>query len=438
MDDIKGSNIINLSKATLEACIHCGLCLPACPTYLATGRETESPRGRIYLVDQYVSKKLPFSDRMAEHLDSCLGCLGCQTACPSGVNYESILDAVRPQLATKRSAFSRLLGRIAFRQVLPRYGLLRVLGMLLRIWQLSFGSRFLGRLTDQFAPDTTLSSPRRLLKRLSEWEKFLPVLKEHIPLPTRLDPKNPSDRGVHTLLFKGCVMDIFYNHVNHSTMRILLKQGHSVEVPDQTCCGALAFHQGEEDIARDLARRNLERFGFGQDPIVVNAAGCGAMLKHYKTLFTDDPDLAHKAAEFSARVKDLSEFLAEHQFPEQPKNTFDKKTTYHAACHLAHAQKVHDQPLTLLEELDKKNDTKKMVSLTQQEHCCGSAGIYNLFNTELSLDILDEKLDHLEKTGAATVVTSNPGCQLQLEAGIAARGLDIEVKHIAEVLDQAY
>ena len=437
MDDIKGSIVINLSKATLEACIHCGLCLPACPTYLATGRETESPRGRIYLVDQYVSEKLPFSDRMAEHLNSCLGCLGCQTACPSGVNYEAILDAVRPQLAYKRSAFSRLLGRIAFRQVLPRYGLLRVLGMFLRIWQLAVGSRVLGRLPDFFPPNTPLPPPRRFLKRLAGWEKFLPILKEHIPLPTRLDPKNPSDRGVHTLLFKGCVMDIFYNHVNHSTMRILLKQGHSVEVPDQTCCGALAFHQGEEDIARDLARRNLERFGFGQDPIIVNAAGCGAMLKHYKTLFEDDPELAHRAAEVSARVRDLSEFLVQYPF-QAPPQPFERKTTYHAACHLAHAQKVHEEPLTLLQELDEKNEPRKMVPLAQQEHCCGSAGIYNLFNTELSLDILDEKLDHLENTGAKTVVTSNPGCQLQLEAGIAARGLDIEVRHIAEVLDQAY
>ena len=429
---------LGLDKETLEGCIHCGLCLPACPTYLATGRETESPRGRIYLVEQFSTGKLPFTKRMAEHLDSCLGCLGCQTACPSGVQYEEILDSVRPKLAEHRSPFARGVSRFAFKYLLPKYGLLKVLGALMRFWQICFGRHSLKNLVIEAAPNTTLSLPRRILHRLSQWEQFTPEVKEHVPLPPMVTPKNKSEKGQHTLLFSGCVMDIFYNHVNHSAMRLLLKQGHSVAVPEQTCCGALAFHQGEDDIARQLAKANIAKFGFGQDPIIVTAAGCGAMLKHYKELFKDDAEFSHKANQFSARVKDLSEQLAEFDFPEQA-NPLEEKTTYHAACHLAHAQDVRKEPEKLLKGLcGSTDDESNLTTLPEAEHCCGSAGIYNLFNTDLSLNVLDRKMDCLEETGAETVVTSNPGCQLQLEAGIRSRGLPIKVKHLAEALDQAY
>lgn len=433
--DKANKNLID--KSTLEACIHCGLCLPACPTYVATGKETESPRGRIYLVDQLAAGKLPLTDRMAEHLESCLGCLGCQTACPSGVQYEKILDSVRPDLAVRKPFKNRFLSKLAFKYLLPNYLLLNILGHFMRIWQLLMGRDFIQKMVKSTSPYSTPSPVRHFLNKLAQWEQFAPEVKAHIPLPPRLDPKESSDSGVHTLLFSGCVMDVFYNHVNHNTVRLLLKQGHSVAVPDQTCCGALAYHQGEVEIAKELARKNIEKFGFGQDPVIVTSAGCGAMLKHYKSIFEDEPEMKHKAEEFSGRIRDLSEHLAEFKFKTRGKK-LETRTTYHAACHLAHAQNIHDQPLDLLKDLDREGEGKMLTPLPDQEHCCGSAGIYNLFNTELALQVLDQKLDCLEKTGARTVVTSNPGCQLQIEAGIKKRGLEVDVKHIAEVLDQAY
>lgn len=426
-----------LDRETLEACIHCGLCLPACPTYLATGREVESPRGRIYLIDQFVSGALPMSDRMASHIESCLGCLGCQTACPSGVNYEKILDSVRPKLAERKPVRARFFSKLAFRFLLPNYFLLQLIGHLMGLWQLLMGRDFFQKVVRHTAPYSTPSPVRSFLERLAQWEQFTPQVRGHIPLPERLDPRDNTEAGLHALLFSGCIMDVFYNHVNHNTMRILLKQGHSVSVPPQTCCGALAYHQGEEEIARDLARKNIEKFGFGQDPIVVNSAGCGAMLKHYKSIFEDDPQMKHKAEEFSERVFDLSEFLARFKFP-MTGEKFQEPTTYHAACHLAHAQNIHKEPLELLEALAGNDKNCMLTPLPDQEHCCGSAGIYNLFNTELALKVLDNKLDCLESTGARTVITSNPGCQLQLEAGIRKRGLKVDVKHIAEALDEAY
>lgn len=427
-----------LDKPTLDACIHCGLCLPACPTYLSSGKETESPRGRIYLVDKLVKGELELTERMQGHLESCLGCLGCQTACPSGVNYEKILDSVRPELAKKRDPAKRNLLRFVFSQVLTRYGLLKFMGALIRLWQLMFGRFFFAKIAKTNAPDATLTPLEKIVRQLASWEMFAPEVLPQVPLPKTVSPKLQSEESVHAQLFSGCVMDVFYNHVNHNTIRLLLKQGHSVSNPDQTCCGALAFHQGEEDIARSLAKANIEKFGFGQDPIVVTAAGCGAMLKNYDHLLSDDPEWSHKAKEFSKRVYDLSEILEKYRFQNKPK-PLKEKTTYHAACHLSHAQNVREEPKALLNAVDSSKDNEsQLIPLVEQENCCGSAGIYNLFNTEMALSVLDRKLDHIEKTGAKTVVTSNPGCQLQIEAGIRQRGLEVKVKHIAEILDESY
>lgn len=421
----------------LASCIHCGLCLPACPTYLSTGRETESPRGRIYLVDKFEKGEITLTDRMSEHIESCLGCLGCQTACPSGVDYEKILDSIRPKIRDNRSELSKTLSRLAFKELLPRYALLKIFGAFMRLWQLAFGRDIFNRIFKAISPYTKPSIPVNFFKRLASWEQFAPQVPPYIPLPKYVTPKIENKKSIHARLFSGCVMDVFYNHVNHSTIRLLLKQGHSVEVPKQTCCGALAFHQGEVEIAKDLAIANIEHFGFGQDPIVVTAAGCGAMLKNYKHLFNEEDKMHHKAEEFSNRVFDISEILAAHQFESQP-NPPDEKITYHAACHLAHAQNVRDEPVNLLNRLSENLDDRQLIPLTEQENCCGSAGIYNLFNTDLALSILDRKLDHIESTGAGCVVTSNPGCQLQIEAGIKSRKLDVKVKHLAEILDESF
>ncbi len=443
-----------IDAGLLASCIHCGLCLPACPTYLATGREMESPRGRIHLINQWQHGKTELTDRMASHIESCLGCLGCQTACPSGVKYEEILNQTRPYLAAKRSAFSRFIMRFAFKNVLPRYGLLRFLGNLLRAWQLLFGTSVLKHLIgkrsevshqppvdglNEVAGETRVTPTREkesLVDRLIDWEAFTPLVPPQVSLPPSLQPKVISEIGRHALLFAGCVMDVFYNHVNHASIRLMLKQGSSVDVPKQTCCGALAYHAGENDIAIELAKKNIDLFGHSTTPVVVTSAGCGAMLKHYGHLLEHDKDYAHKAELFSERVKDITEFLASAKFQEQPK-PLEERTTYHAACHLAHAQNVRSQPADLLESLNQEGENK-IVPLIESEHCCGSAGIYNLLNTRMSLKVLDRKLDFIEKTGAATVVTTNPGCMIQLQAGIRSRNLPVDVKHLIEVLDEAY
>ncbi|MBX3074087.1 4Fe-4S dicluster domain-containing protein [Candidatus Obscuribacterales bacterium] len=424
-----------VNPALLASCIHCGLCLPACPTYLATGREMESPRGRIHLINQWSSGHAEMTDRMTGHLESCLGCLGCQTACPSGVQYEEILNQTRPHLAARRSSFARTVMRFAFQQVLPRYKLLRLLGNLLRAWQIMFGTAVLETLfgKERLQSDSAVG---KALNRLIDWEAFTPIVPPQVSLPPSLVPKGNSEKGAHTQLFAGCVMDVFYNHVNHASIRLMLKQGHSVDVPKQTCCGALAYHAGEEDIAIALAKKNIDDFGHSSTPIVVTSAGCGAMLKHYGHLLEGDREYAHKAELFSKRVEDITQFLGHHQFPDKPA-PLPNKTTYHAACHLAHAQNVRKEPADLLNELNCDSENK-LVPLVESEHCCGSAGIYNLLNTKLSLKVLDRKLDFIEDTGAETVVTTNPGCMIQLQAGIRERKLPVEVKHLIEVLDESY
>ncbi|MBZ0187985.1 MAG: (Fe-S)-binding protein [Candidatus Obscuribacterales bacterium] len=425
-----------LSREVLDSCIHCGLCLPACPTYLASGRETESPRGRIHLIAKWQAGELDLSNRLSEHLESCLGCLGCQTACPSGVQYEEILDSARPHLAARRDGRTRSLMRLVFKHVLPNYALLRFSSIILGLYQNLFGKDYLSRIMRSSEAHMIDSPVKKLLKKLSQWEQFVPRVKAHIRLPALVTPRIESESGKNAQLFAGCVMDIFYNHVNHASIKLMLKQGHSVRVPPQTCCGALAYHAGEIDIARDLARRNINYFQSSGDEVVVTSAGCGAMLKQYGHLFEKEPDWQHRAWQFSKRVKDLSEFLCAHEFTlfAEP---LSSPITYHAACHLAHAQNVRDEPIELLKALSPENED--MISpLIEAEHCCGSAGIYNLFNTETALKVLDRKLNHIEKSGAKSVITCNPGCLIQLEAGIEARGLEVEVLHLAEILDQAY
>jgi len=427
-----------IDASLLASCIHCGICLPACPTYLATGREMESPRGRIHLINQWQAGNARLSDRMAGHLESCLGCLGCQTACPSGVKYEEILNQTRPYLAEKRSAFSRFVMRFAFQQVLPRYKLLRLLGNLMRAWQLLFGTAVLKTLIGKQKEGdvASKSTTQSMIDRLIDWEAFTPRVPPQISLPESVTPKENAENARHTQLFTGCVMDVFYNHVNHASIRLMLKQGHSVDVPQQTCCGALAYHAGEEDIAIKLAKENIDFFGHTGTPVVVTSAGCGAMLKHYAHLLENDTEYAHKAELFSQRIEDITEFLGHHKFSEEPR-PLTEKTTYHAACHLAHAQGVRKEPADLLQSLNKDAENH-LVPLVESEHCCGSAGIYNLLNTRLSLKVLDRKLDFIEDSCAKTVVTTNPGCMIQLQAGIRERNLPVDVKHLIEVLDESY
>ncbi len=416
-----------LSRELLDSCIHCGLCLPACPTYLATGREMESPRGRIYLLSKWQEEGGELAPRAIEHLESCLGCLGCQTACPSGVKYEAILDQARPHLAARRNWLTRQIMRFGFSQILPHYGRLKILGFLLRLVQTLKLDSFVAKL-----PWIAQGPP--ILRKVADFQMFTPTVVKHLPLPKK-SWKAGAKIG-SAKLFSGCVMDIFYNHVNHAALRLMVRQGTVVEVPAQTCCGALAFHAGELDIATALAKQNIDLFAQSDDHIVVTSAGCGAMLKHYGQLLSADAVYKEKARSFSQRVQDLSENLVLGKFPAMT-GTSQSHMVYHAACHLAHAQGVRVQPQELLSTVAASTGAH-LYDLPEAEHCCGSAGIYNLLNTSLSLKVLDRKMNFIEESGADVVVTSNPGCLLQLEAGVKGRALNVKVKHLAEALDDAF
>lgn len=439
-----------LDQNLLSACIHCGLCLPACPTYLASGRETESPRGRIYLLSQWNDGQLPFTDDLTEHIDSCLGCLGCQTACPSGVQYEKIINQARPFLAAKRPAWKRLLMRTVFAHILPNYTLLRLNGFFLRIWQALGIDRLLGSIADRHEHleqdfENDLVAPhlvpgqKNVFLKFARWNSFLPTVPLYMKLPAR---QAHSKSGMGTVqLFSGCMMDIFYNHVNRAAINLLSAQNRVVENPPQTCCGALAFHAGDVDIASNLARRNIELFKSTSGPIVVTAAGCGAMMKEYEHLLKDDPEWFESARDFSARVVDITEALAAGKFDSTKKvdeESSPVRVAYHAACHLAHAQSVRVPPADLLQSLARLCPNVQLVPLKDPEQCCGSAGIYNLMHPEMALKVLELKMDNITNACADVVVSTNPGCLLQLEAGVRRRGLKTKIRHLCELLADYY
>ncbi len=438
-----------ISKATgkldadlLSACIHCGLCLPACPTYLATGRESESPRGRIYLLSLVEKGDIELVGEAAEHIESCLGCLGCQTACPSGVRYEEILNQARPHLKKSRPKLLRAALRVSFDKILPSYWLLILGGKIFRLVQSKFPRR---ARESQFHSVLAGMTSSTLINRLKAYAAFVPTVPAYVPHPRRREAGKTGGSVVQ--LFSGCVMDVLYNQVNHATARLLTMQGSAVERNDQTCCGALAFHAGEVDICRRLARENIEKFASTEGKIVVTSAGCGAMLKEYGHLFSPDDPWHDKATEFSKRVVDVVEILSPAHIKTDSQTGSSMQlpaasVAYHAACHLAHAQGIQSEPkeilLALQEKLAQQGKNLQLVELKEAEHCCGSAGIYNVINTELSLEVLDRKMENIEQTHAEVVVTTNPGCLLQLNAGAELSGLPVKVMHLAEFVSRAY
>jgi len=420
--------LAELEYGQLLQCVHCGLCLPSCPTYAELGQEPDSPRGRIYLIKALADGRIGLSDSAAGHLSLCLGCRACESACPSGVQYGHLIEAGRAELETRRpgSPFRRLVRRVAFAWLLPRPALLRAVASGLRFYQRS-GLQRLVRASGLL---------RLLPASLGASEALLP------PLPPagrggalpEVTPARGVRRGAVGLLH-GCVQDAVFRPHNEATIRCLARQGVEVRVPRaQRCCGALHAHAGDPETARTLARATIAAFEAAElEAIVVNAAGCGAHMKAYGHLLRNDPAWAARAAAFARKVVDVTEFLARAPLA-GPLGAFPRRATYHDPCHLAHGQKVRSEPRTLLRAVP----GLELVELGEAEMCCGSAGIYNLTEPTMAQRLLDRKMAHVEATGAATVVTANPGCILQLAAGLRARGRDVEVLHVVEVLDRAY
>jgi len=408
--------------ALIKDCVHCGFCLPACPTYRLWGQEMDSPRGRIHLIKQ-ASEGAPVTEALARHLDLCLGCMGCLTACPSGVRYDRLLEATRQQLDRRyrRPLFDRLFRALLFR-LLPYPGRMRFLRAGLGVYQ-GLGLRRLVRGTGFL---------RALPARLQALESLAPPAElgraERVPELT--EPAGPPRRRVAILT--GCVQSVFFSSVNAATVRVLAAEGCRVLAPaEQGCCGALSLHAGREAEAQAFARRTMAVFESADvDTIVVNAAGCGSAMKEYGHLLRDDPEWAEPARRFSARVRDLSELL-EEVGPAAPRQPLPIAAAYHDACHLGHAQRVRTQPRALLRRIP----GLELREVPEADLCCGSAGIYNIVEPEPARALGERKAGGVVATGAQLLVTSNPGCAMQIRSGLEASGRSLAIVHLAEVLD---
>jgi glycolate oxidase iron-sulfur subunit len=415
----------------LLACVHCGLCLEACPTYVQTGDENDGPRGRIYLMRAVEEGRLALaSDTFTRHIDRCLGCRACESACPAGVEYGQLLEAARARIAAggrKEGWTSRALG-LALRHVWSRPARLAVAFTLARL------------LRDSRLPDLLLSSKlTRLLP--SRIELALALLDSSRPAPpddsqTTKAEESPSVKSTDALLFEGCVTEGLFARVNRATARVLAANGCGVRAPrGQVCCGALHAHAGDLEGARALARRNVEAFEVeGRPPIVTNAGGCGAMLVSYAHLLADDPAYAERARDFGARVRDVSQQLEATGVRRADAGAVEVTATYDASCHLIHGQRAQAEPLRMLGRVG----GLKLVTLEGADVCCGGAGVYNLLEMELSSRVLAEKLAHVRETGAELLATGNPGCHMQLAAGARLAGLRLRVVHPVELLDESY
>ena len=413
-------------QGKLVQCVHCGLCLQACPTYRLWGSEMDAPRGRIALMKAVSAGRLIETDIRAEfskHIDYCLACRSCESVCPSGVQYGALVEQARIVVENNRrpGLGERFLRWSGTRQLMPYPGRLRFLARLLRIYQAIGLQRLVRRLN--FLPTS-----------LRSMESLLPPIE--LPDHRAADYSPVHQANERLLVFTGCIQEGFLSQVNRATVRVLKRNGYEVEIPStQTCCGAAHLHLGDLDTARKLARKNIEAF-FNQsdsETIICNAGGCGLALKEYSSLLADDSEYAARAKEFSARVKDISEFLVDHSF-EPPTGDVRAKATYADSCHLRHGQKVVDPPRALLKQIPGLS----LVELQSPDQCCGSAGVYNLAFPEVAGELLKAKMADIASTGADLIITSNPGCQLQLIAGVRQAGLAARVLHVVEVIDLAY
>jgi glycolate oxidase iron-sulfur subunit len=408
------------SKALIDDCVHCGFCLPTCPTYLLWGEEMDSPRGRIYLMDIGLAGE-PMNQEMVRHFDQCLGCMACVTACPSGVQYDRLIEATRQQVERRhpRSRRERAFRSLVF-SLFPRPRRLRLARGPLRAYQRARVGALLRR--------TGLA--RRLPARLGALEALLPELGPMEKVAELTPAAGPRRARVGMLV--GCVQAVFFPQVNAATARVLAAEGCEVAAPpEQGCCGALSLHAGREAEARRFARRTIAVFeAAGVDAVVVNAAGCGSSMKTYGELLGDDPAWAERAARFAAKVRDATEFLAElGQAAER--HPLPLAVAYHDACHLAHAQGIRQPPRDLLGAVP----GVELRELDEAEICCGSAGVYNLFEPEPAAELGERKARHLLATGADLLATANPGCLLQLRASLARLGERLPMAHVMEVLD---
>ncbi|WP_242901640.1 (Fe-S)-binding protein [Actinomadura terrae] len=402
----------------LDDCVHCGFCLPTCPTYVLWGEEMDSPRGRIHLMAQH-AEGTPLSGPMVEHFDQCLGCMACVTACPSGVQYDRLIEMTRAEVEREhpRPLQERVVREAIFR-LFPYRRRLRALRGPLRAYQRTGLDRLVRR--------TGLLE--RLSPSLAAMERLAPPLGKAPRLPERVRAR--GSRRATVGMLTGCVQSEFFPGVNTATARVLALEGCDVVIPRaQGCCGALSLHAGREDEARAFARRTVATFEH-VDVIVVNAAGCGSAMKEYEALLADDPAWARRAAALAGKTRDLAEFLVDLG-PRAERRPLPVTVAYHDACHLAHAQGIRSQPRALLAGVPELT----VREIADPEICCGSAGTYNLLQPEAAAELGERKALNVAATGAELLVAANPGCSMQIATALRRRGTELAVAHTAQVLD---
>ncbi len=414
------------AQSDLDKCVHCGLCLNSCPTYRELGVEMDSPRGRIYQMNQ-VASGAPMTSSYVQHLDLCLACRGCETACPSGVPYGRMIEAARAQIESKKkqSFWRRAVKKLIFEKLLPTPTAMEIAGAALYAYQVS-GMQRLVRATGILKPFGQLAT-LEALSPTAEIPFFYCKIGKTFPAI--------GERRYRVAFLAGCIANIAFARLNEATVRVLQRNGCEVVVPGgQNCCGALHLHSGLKEQARALARNNIDAVCADDfDAIITNAAGCGSTLKEYDEILEHDLSYNDKAVRFTSRMRDVTEFLASIEL-NRDMGTVDIVATYQDSCHLAHGQKIKDAPRKLL---------KTIPGLVYREMpmadlCCGSAGIYNVVQTDMAMQILQHKMEYVALTDASLIVTANPGCMLQLAAGARLYGKGQRVAHVVQVLDEAY
>jgi glycolate oxidase iron-sulfur subunit len=415
----------------LDKCVHCGLCLNACPTYRELGLEADSPRGRVYQMVQVSQGKAAINPSYVGHIDLCLACRACETACPSGVQYGRLVEAARADIETHVSASRpwhiRLLREVVFNHLLPSRPTLRLFGAALYAYRAT-GLRALVR----------GSGLLKLMGKMGRVEALAPEaeMPQFYQWYGQVLPATGPQR-FRVAFLGGCMANVFFARLNEATVRVLRRNGCEVSIPgDQTCCGALHVHAGLREPARELARRNIDAvLDGGFDAIITNAAGCGSTLKEYGELLEHDPVYAARALEFQSKMRDVNEFLATAGLNTADLQPLRARVTYQDSCHLAHGQKIKTAPRQLLRAIP----GLEFVEMPGADLCCGSAGIYNVVHDEMAAAVLEKKMRNASSVRPDIIATANPGCMLQLQAGVKRHGKEGQtVRHVVELLDESY
>ena len=417
----------SLDYSVLQQCMHCGMCLPSCPTYDTTGNERNSPRGRIALMRAVADKELDLTKTFSDEMYYCLGCLACETACPADVEYARMFEAARADIEDQKvlNTKSRVFWRgLLLKKVFMRPRLVRLLARTLWVYQRS-GLQGAGRKSGLM---------RLLPKKLRELEPMTPTIQTRFSDRKIRQVEHPKSHSRHRVgLLTGCVQDVAFSDINRDTVDVLLANDCEVVTPRlQSCCGSLHSHNGEVELAKTLARRAIDSFDLdGLDAIISNAGGCGSHLRHYGRLLSEDPEYAARAKQWDSKLKDIHEWLVSIDLNPPGDLPESVKATYHPSCHLHHGQGVKAQPKKLLERISNLT----LLELDEAGWCCGSAGIYNITQPEESARLQRRKVANIRKTGCSTVTTSNPGCHLQLQNGLQRQ---LPVRHPISLLAEAY